>query len=273
MARFNIALPTLGGQIFWTDQATRNGWRVQRHALTGHARLIDPRNRCRAWGPLADVQKMLAARAHPSSSHNHAVVLVHGLGGNSLTFLRMKRALVADGHHVVSFKYASAMTRLDDQATALATFLPGIEADTLTLIGQSMGGLVIDRALRKADPRVTGIIRIGTPCGGSAFAASILNRVGPSRLRLTPLADVARGLPPDAPSDNILHINIAGRLNGARGRNPSVRGEDDGLVGVAEVMRHEAHLTSIIAASHYGLTSHPATIATVRAFIAHTLRR
>lgn len=272
MSQLNFVAPTLGGQLFWTDCAVKRGWRVQRHALTGHARLIDGSNYRRGWGKL-DVMLAALDKQAPAPRARHAVVLVHGLGGNSLTFARMKRALLQDGHQVVSFKYASAMTQIDDQAAALTKVLAGIETDTLTLIGQSMGGLVIDRALTPSDPRITGIIRIGTPSGGSRFAAAILKKMGKRRLRFTPLADVVNGLGERPPSDALPHINIAGCLNGGRGLNPFILGGDDGLVGIDEVTRHEADLTLVVAASHYTLTAHPQTIAAVRRFIGQTTPR
>lgn len=275
MSHRNLVAPTLGGQFFWTDSAMKEGWRVQRRALTGHARLIDAKNHRRGWGKLEEMLTALAKKAPaPRVRHaNHAVVLVHGLGGNSLTFARMKRALMQDGHQVVSFKYASTMTQIADQAAALTKVLAGIEADTLTLIGQSMGGLVIDRALTIPDPRITGIIRIGTPCGGSQFAAAILKKVGAHPFRFSPLADVARGLGAEPASDALPHINIAGCLNGTRGLNPFIAGGDDGLVGIDEVTRHEADLTLVVPASHYTLTAHPQTIIAVRRFIGRAAPR
>ena len=275
---FNIALPTIGGQAMWTDHATRSGWRVQVHALTGHARLLDPTNRRRAWGPHASVDATFHQRApRPATRPRHVVVLVHGLGGNSLTFRTMRRTLRADGYIVATFKYASALTQIDDQATALCHFIEGLEADSITLIGQSMGGIVVDRALAHGAfqgshlnigrCRIRGVVRIGTPCGGSAFASGIVASVGAARLTRTPLAEVATGLPPDAISDRIVHLNIAGSLNGARGLNPLIDGPDDGLVGLSEVARGDTTHTIIVRASHYGLTSHPETLKAARVFL------
>ena len=46
----NLELPTMGGKYFWTDLAENNGWRVQKHKITGHCRVLDDRNYRRAWG-------------------------------------------------------------------------------------------------------------------------------------------------------------------------------------------------------------------------------
>tara|TARA_R110000868_G_scaffold1276_2_gene9953 strand:- start:4509 stop:5366 length:858 start_codon:yes stop_codon:yes gene_type:complete len=277
-ARFNIVLPTLGGQGVWTDQATRSGWRVQVHALTGHARLLDRTNRRRAWGSRAAVETVFQRHApSPLSRPHHVVVLVHGLGGNSLTFRSMHKLLRADGHVVAEFRYASALTQISDQADALRHFVDGLEADSITLVGQSMGGLVAERALAQGifrngafglgGTRIRGIVRIGTPCNGSGFARRIVADIGAARLTRTPLAEVATGLPQNAIGDLIAHLNIAGSLNGARGLNPWITGPDDGLVGVSEVTRWDSSHTIIINASHYGLTSNAVALRAVQSFL------
>jgi hypothetical protein len=43
-------MPTLGGCVFWNDVGEIEGWRMQQNILTGHWRLLDPRNIRFAWG-------------------------------------------------------------------------------------------------------------------------------------------------------------------------------------------------------------------------------
>ena len=45
-----IPLPTLGGKQFWSDELFFRGWRIQRHAVTEHHRLLDPDDRRHGWG-------------------------------------------------------------------------------------------------------------------------------------------------------------------------------------------------------------------------------
>lgn len=47
---FGVPLPTLGGRRLWTDHRVANGWWLQAHAWTGHARLLDPANFRRCCG-------------------------------------------------------------------------------------------------------------------------------------------------------------------------------------------------------------------------------
>ena len=46
----NLPLPTLGGMQFWGDVTHRAGWRVQRHVVTGHHRLLDELGRAAGVG-------------------------------------------------------------------------------------------------------------------------------------------------------------------------------------------------------------------------------
>lgn len=48
----NVEIPTMGGQIFWTDERVCDGWRLQLNSVTGLARIVDRRNIRRAWGNL-----------------------------------------------------------------------------------------------------------------------------------------------------------------------------------------------------------------------------
>ena len=38
---FNLPIKTTGGTQVWTDYAYRSGYRIQKHSLTGHFRLLD----------------------------------------------------------------------------------------------------------------------------------------------------------------------------------------------------------------------------------------
>ena len=48
----NIPFPTMGGHVFWNTYAECNGWKLQQHMLTHHARIIDDNNIRVAWGNL-----------------------------------------------------------------------------------------------------------------------------------------------------------------------------------------------------------------------------
>jgi hypothetical protein len=46
----NVAMPTMGGALFWEDVAEIKGWRIQQNVFTDHWRLLDPGNMRHAWG-------------------------------------------------------------------------------------------------------------------------------------------------------------------------------------------------------------------------------
>jgi hypothetical protein len=50
----NLKTPTLGGLQFWGDELYFHDWRIQRHAVSGHCRLLDGRYRRLAWGSYSD---------------------------------------------------------------------------------------------------------------------------------------------------------------------------------------------------------------------------
>src|SRR5690348_5639799 len=41
---------TLGGDQLWSDEFVRSGWRIQRHVISRHCRLLDPEDYRRALG-------------------------------------------------------------------------------------------------------------------------------------------------------------------------------------------------------------------------------
>ena len=46
----NIETPTMGGEVFWTNIANVNGWRLQKNKVFGNCRILDPNNVRKAWG-------------------------------------------------------------------------------------------------------------------------------------------------------------------------------------------------------------------------------
>ena len=58
--RPNIAMPTLGGKVFWGDNFIYAGWRIQENVVTGHHRLLDPGDVRQAWGTYAQCLAVLS---------------------------------------------------------------------------------------------------------------------------------------------------------------------------------------------------------------------
>lgn len=260
----NIPLPTLGGQQFWVDEVFYAGWRIQRHILTGHHRMLSPGNIRRAWGSLSACKNSLELikkeKALKNSSH-HMVLLVHGMAGWSETFFFLEKHLRKNGFQAEGYNYPSLKGTLEEQATDLNAFLDALEGFTeITLIGHSQGGIVIRKALEKPATwrkkiKVGGLILIGTPNQGAAMAdfskrLKALGKVAPKvRDQLT--SEYAKTLKPLKFRTGL----IAGSLFGKRGINPLVPGNDDGIVGVDEVWIKGQNDRLLVTSDHFTLAN------------------
>src|SRR4051794_19577483 len=92
----NLALPTLGGDQFWSDQLVYHKLRIQRNELTGHFRLLDSTDVRRAWGTEEECRAALETLKRDkkmSPLKGRAVITLHGLG-------RTRNAMNAIGRHL-----------------------------------------------------------------------------------------------------------------------------------------------------------------------------
>jgi pimeloyl-ACP methyl ester carboxylesterase len=111
------------------------------------------------------------------------VVYVHGLWLNGWESLLLRQRLSRQLNcTTLSFRYASVGTGLEENVRALAEFLGGTRADTLHLVGHSMGGSVIldlfeGTAARGADVVLRlppgRIVLLGSPVRGSRAARNL----------------------------------------------------------------------------------------------------
>ncbi len=239
----NLQAPTLGGKQLWADVLVLAGWRIQRHAWTGHHRLLDADDARRAWGSYAGCRVALEAerlerRLRPRA--RHAVVLLHGWIRSKDSFPALTAALEAAGYEVVAVNYPSTQGTIGEHAAQLEQVLDGLEGvDRVSFVTHSLGGPVVRAALARPGRwrerlEVGRLVMIFPPSQGSALAArwgkNPLFRVlgGPVGAELHP--DAAGRIPP--PSSPFLVI-AGGRGDGV-GRSARVPGDDDGTVGVEE---------------------------------------
>jgi pimeloyl-ACP methyl ester carboxylesterase len=192
------------------------------------------------------------------------VVYVHGLWLNgwesALLRSRLSRALECEAR---SFPYPSMSADLAANARALADFLGRCHADTLHLVGHSMGGLIILALFERmeADRLQNGcrlppgrIVLLGSPVRGSR-AARKLARL-PLGLRM--LGPTARDvlLPSREPNWRGLRDLgvIAGSMSWGFGRLVGSFDEpNDGTVMVSETRIHGARQHFTVHASHSAL--------------------
>ena len=179
----NVALPTLGGKQFWTDvRIDPSGWRIQRHALTGHYRLLDNRNIRRAWGKREHCEGMwsrLAPAGSPAARKGRElVVLLHGLGRTRSAMAPMASFFRGAGYDVVDLGYASTRAGIDHHAAALDSVLAELAGyDRVHFVGHSLGALVIRRylAIHADEPQdhIGRVVMLAPPNQGSALAARL----------------------------------------------------------------------------------------------------
>jgi pimeloyl-ACP methyl ester carboxylesterase len=104
-------------------------------------------------------------------------VYVHGLWLTGFEGGLLRRRLARDlNAETRAFSYPSVLSSMADNARALAEFLHGIRADTLHLVGHSLGGLVILKLFEQgygADLAPGRIVLLGSPLAGSRTAHNV----------------------------------------------------------------------------------------------------
>ncbi len=74
----NMDFPTLGGNFFWDDICSCQGWKIQKNSILGYCRLLDENNIRSAWGSESEFENMfLEADKAKSSALDEFVRLVN----------------------------------------------------------------------------------------------------------------------------------------------------------------------------------------------------
>jgi pimeloyl-ACP methyl ester carboxylesterase len=113
------------------------------------------------------------------------VVYVHGLWLTGWESILLRKRLSRDlNGSAQAFRYASVGAGLAENALALRAFLGGVRADTLHLVGHSLGGLIILEMFESAAARAGDgegglslppgrIVLLGSPVRGSRAARNV----------------------------------------------------------------------------------------------------
>ena len=266
----------MGGQHLWSDVYFYAGWRIQKNIVTKHYRLLSARKIRLAWGSYEGCLKVLNIFRKTLGLKNpntHLIVMLHGIAGWKETLYFLKKVLRKNGYFAEGYSYASLQDTLEDQARDLNTFLSRLEGiEEITLIGHSLGGIVIRKALGTTEGwqkriKLKGVIMIGTPNKGAILADftkrfKALGKIAPKvRDQLT--KDYAKTLPLLKGRVGL----IAGSLNSGKGINPLINGDDDGVVGVEEVWMEGNKDRLIINSDHFTLPNRKASKAAVLRFL------
>ncbi len=266
----NLPFPTLGGMQFWGDVTHRAGWRIQRHVLTGHHRLLDDWDLRRAWGDRATCETALAAEVAARDLPRPAgetVVLLHGMIRSGKCFAQLAADLRAAGFATVAVDYPSTRQSLRASAAMLDEVTDRLIRDqdpadpvTLHFVCHSAGGLVLRAwTQRQEDAAPIGrTVMLGVPNGGASMADAVreIPLVGDSLDLLwgAAAAELSRGATEtlrSLPAPRGTFGTVAGCRGVEGGYNPLIEGDDDGTVAVSEThLPGEAEHLSVRGAGH-----------------------
>ena len=272
----NVPLKTTGGTQVWTDYRYRDGYRLQKHALTGHWRLIDEDDVRRAWGNREQCGQALDKKGPPPAVGRapHFVVLLHGLMRTQRSMIPLELAFNEAGyHHVIRFSYASTRASIGDHAAALRELIEDLPADaTFSYVGHSMGNIVVRHLigdlLRDGDPhdvlcRSKAMVMLGPPNQGASIARRLAPTglfgwiTGKGGLELGPDWDEFEkklGTPP------FPFAIVAGDFSEKAIKNPLVDGDGDLIVSLDEVKLDGSECLHRLPVLHSFLMSDPSAI-------------
>jgi pimeloyl-ACP methyl ester carboxylesterase len=198
-----------------------------------------------------------------------AVVLVHGLWVHGLVMELMRRRIARCGYRALAYSYPSMRLTIAENAERLARYCRELAAPRVNLVGHSMGGLIVLRALDSATGFTPGrIVLTGTPVAGS-FAARRLAGLPGGR------AALGRSMPEWMESATYAARHgseigvIAGRTPVGIGRivAPDLERPCDGVVSVAETRFAGMRDHIVLNVSHSGILVSRAVARQICAFL------
>jgi pimeloyl-ACP methyl ester carboxylesterase len=149
---FSGGMPTLGGGFVWSDEVWFHDWRIAKHAVIGHYRLLDPSNRRHAFGSfdtcMAKLNEIKTAEQFPPMP-KHVVIVMHGLGAPAQYMEGMVSYLREHGNlAAINIGYPSTMEDVDAYAASLDSVIRNLEGvQEVSFVAHSMGNIVIRRYL------------------------------------------------------------------------------------------------------------------------------
>lgn len=108
-----------------------------------------------------------------------AVVVVHGLWVHGLAMELMRRRIARCGYRAVAYSYPSMRLTAADNVERLVAYCRGLAAPRVHLVGHSMGGVIVLRALEGAAGFTPGrVVLTGAPVAGSHAARRLARLPG-----------------------------------------------------------------------------------------------
>ena len=262
----NLPAPTLGGKFVWADIYLLAGWRIQKNFLTGHHRLLDMKNKRRAWGNYDHCLKKLdqfKAEKQLSFPQSHIFLLLHGLGRHRNSMLKLEKFLDDNGFAAYALNYPSTFQTLSSNGDDLEYLLNNLEDVTsVSFICHSLGGLVARELLSRRQgwrKKITAkhLVMMGTPNNGARMA-DMMSKIklfhtiaGPAGQEIRP-ERINRLPAPDIPT-----CIIAGGRDTKAGFNPLLGEDNDGIVTVSETKIDGMEKFKLVKVIHTTIMDHP----------------
>lgn len=185
---------------------------------------------------------------------NEAVILVHGVWMRGFSLLLLRRRLRAAGFRTELFDYASVFGDDEHSLDRLSRRVVAQRAETVHLVGHSLGGLLALRAAGRLPHAISGrIVCLGSPLNGSAVARRLAHRSRLPQVLGCSAEILCAGLPAQAPAVDV--GVIAGTQALGLGQLLGMfDGPNDGTVSVAETRWPGAVAHCEVGTSHTGLT-------------------
>jgi pimeloyl-ACP methyl ester carboxylesterase len=160
------------------------------------------------------------------------------------------------GFTVHVYSYPSVRADLSANAERLARFLDALDADTVHLVGHSLGGILIRALFHYSPPRQAGrIVTLGTPHGGSRVAQHLSRHALWHRLMGSGVTQLLAGTPQEWSSPPREIGVICGTRSFGMGRllYRGLPRPNDGLLTVKESAFPAAREHLVLPLSHTGL--------------------
>ena len=271
----NVLTPTLGGKQLWTDELVFRDWRIQRHAYTGHCRLLDNENHRRAWGTFEqcrDALEKFKVKLLLPPLGGKVVIALHGIIRTRASMAGMCEFLERDGGYTaLNVSYASTRSDLNSHAAALGLVVgnlgPGVTE--INFVAHSLGNLVIRRYLADCyqqrngltvDSRLHRIVMLAPPNSGAHLAEIFKNNVvvdmvwGQSARQLAEGWDQLRN---ELAVPGCQFGILAGGIGTPEGRNRWLQGDDDLVVSVEETKLPGARDFAVLPVIHGWIMDEP----------------
>lgn len=246
---WRLGIPTLGGPAHWTDHVVQGDWRIQRHVLRGHFRLLDPCNISLAHGSFAECGRELQHRVRCGEVPRlprHVVILLHGLCGTRALMRDLQYHLeCCGGYTVLNFGYASTQGTIQEQASALDDVLRNLHGvEEVSFVGHSMGNIVVRNLLHRyamqGNPHgiiFRRMVMVSPPNQGARLASTlgqgpIIQLVGGEVVDQFALDKGWPCLSRELATPEFEFGIIAGGRFNDHGYLPGIPGDDDGLLSI-----------------------------------------